>query len=390
MKFHEFYAALFYAKRDILRHKKVFIFITTAIIFATANIIIVNGFMDGIADDLVDNSIEASIGHLNIYPTEDERFIDGTGFKEEKLRSLDRVVSYSSRLATGGTISFNEWDKKVNIIAVDIDNENKVTKLIRKLDKGETLEPGDRNILVSYRLAEDMGLDVGDQTTLIFENGATKIYKVKGISHTGIYELDIDSVFMTKPEAEHQLGISDKASIILVNLDDKEIAEEKKPELMEELGVFKVKTWIEEVEHIVKSMGAWTNFSNMVISVGLIASAISVGVIIYINVIHKRRQIGIMKAIGADNQFIFIVFVIEAMLFGIIGVAGGDILGYYGTRYFETHPFWEPVTQTWFRARFYPYLLYNASIVSFSITMLAGIYPAIVARKTNIIKAIWG
>lgn len=390
MKFYELKAALFYARRDIVKDKKVFLFITAAIIFATANIIIVNGFMDGIANDLVDNSIEASVGHLNIYPKEDDRFIDGVGFKEKKLEAMAGVVAFSSRLSAGGTLTFRDVSTVINIIALDTENEKKVTKLLSKLDAGSTLEANDRDILISYRLAGDMDADVGDEVTIVFENGAVKTYTIKGITHTGIYELDVDTVFMSKTEAQERLGFDDHASIILVKLEDKDLAEAKKGTLMEELGVFKVKSWVEEVEHIVKSMGAWTNFSNMVIAVGLVASAISVGVIIYINVVHKRRQIGIMKAIGSSNSFVFTVFIIEAGLFAIIGVAGGDLLGYFGTKYFETHPFWEPITRTWFRARFYPYLLYNASIVSFVITIFAGIYPAIKARRINIIKAIWG
>jgi putative ABC transport system permease protein len=390
MKFSEIHAAFFYARRDIIKDKKVFFFITAAIIFATANIIVVNGFMDGIADDLVDNSIEASVGHLNVYPKEDDRIIEGVGFKEKKLASMDDVVAFSSRLSAGGTLSFRDMTTSVNMIGVDVENERKITKLLEKLDKGSTLEENDRDILISYRLAEDMEVDVGDDVTIVFENGASRMYEIKGIAHTGIYELDVDTIFMTKAEMNDNLGLDDKASIILVKLTDKDMAESRKQVIMDELGVFKVKTWVEEVEHIVKSMVAWTNFSNIVISVGLVASAISVGVIIYINVVHKRRQIGIMKAIGASNSFVFIVFIIEAGLFAILGVTGGDILGYFATRYFETHPWWEPITRTWFRARFYPYLLYNASIVSFSITIIAGIYPALKARKINIIKAIWG
>jgi len=346
--------------------------------------------MDGIANDLIDNSIETSVGHLNVYPRDDDRFIEGIGFKEQKLASMEDVVAFSSRSYVGGTLSLRDITTTVNIIAVDVENERKITKLLEKLDKGSTLEPDDRDILISYRLAEDMKADVGDDVTIVFENGASKIYKIKGIVHTGMYELDVDTVFMSKTELNQHLDFGDKASIILVKLIDKDMAEAKKLVIIDELGVFKVKTWIEEIEHIVKSMGAWSEFSNMVIAVGLIASAISVGVIIFINVVHKRRQIGIMKAIGASNSFVFIVFIIEAGLFAILGVTGGDILGYYGTRYFETHPFWEPITRTWFRARFYPYLLYNASIVSFGITIIAGIYPALKARNTNIIKAIWG
>lgn len=390
MKSSELKAAFFYARRDIIKDKKVFLFITAAIIFATANLIVVNGFMDGIANDLIDNSIETSIGHLNIYPRDDDRFIEGIGFKEQKLSSMEDVVAFSSRAYSGGTLSFRDITTAVNMIAVDVENEKKITKILEKLDKGSTLEVNDRDILISYRLAEDIKADAGDDVTLIFENGVSRIYRIKGITHTGMYELDVDTVFMSKTELDQHLGSGDKASIILVKLTDKDLAGSKVQVLIDELGVFNVKTWVDEIEHIVKSMGAWTNFSNMVISVGLIASAISVGVIIFINVVHKRRQIGIMKAIGASNSFVFMVFIMEAGLFAILGVAGGDLLGYHATRYFETHPFWEPITRTWFRARFYPYLLYNASLVSFGITILAGIYPALKARKTNIIKAIWG
>jgi putative ABC transport system permease protein len=390
MKFSELYAAIFYAERDIVKDKKVFFFITAAIIFATANIIIVNGYMDGVASDLVNNNIETSSGHLNIYPKQDDRFIEGAFFKEKKLASLADVTAFSSRLYISGTLSFRDKATSVNIIALDAANENKVTKLLEKLDKGSALEANDRNLLISFRLAEDMDADVGDDVTVVFENGASKTYGVKGITHTGIYELDINTIFMTKAEANSQLGFDDKASIILVKLADKDMADAKKQVLIDELGVSKIKTWWEEVEHLVKSTEAWSQFSNVVIAVGLVAAAISVGVIIYINVVHKRRQIGIMKAIGASNSFIFTVFIIEAALFAIIGVAGGDLLGYYGTKYFETHPFWEPFTRTWFRARFYPYLLYNASIVSFGITIIAGVYPAIKASRINIIKAIWG
>lgn len=213
MKLSELKAALFYARRDIVKNKKVFIFITAAIIFATANIIIVNGFMDGIANDLVSNSIETSIGHLNIYPGEDDRFIEGVGFKEKKLSSMDEVVAFSSRLYASGTLSFRDKATAVNIIALDATNEKRVTNLLEKLDRGNTLEANDRDILISFRLAEDMGADAGDDVQVVFENGASQTYRIKGITHTGSYELDVNTVFMAKAEANSRLGFDDKPSM---------------------------------------------------------------------------------------------------------------------------------------------------------------------------------
>ncbi|MFQ6072812.1 MAG: ABC transporter permease, partial [Methanosarcinales archaeon] len=384
-------AVIFYARKDIFKDKKVFFFIVIAIIFATANLIIVNGFMDGMANDLIDNTVESSTGHLNIYPKEEDRFIEGLGLKEKKLKSIGEVVAYSPRLYSSGTISYKERSIAVDLIALDPSKEKRVTNILEKLDKGVAIDQNDKNdILISYRLAEDLNTEVGNSVEVVFESGKTKVYIVKGIVHTGLPEFDASTIIMTLEEANSQIEVNDKASIILVKLSDKNLADTYKQIIMQELGVFKVKTWTEEVEHIVNSMIAWKRFSDTVISVGLIAAAISVGVIVYINVIHKRRQIGIMKAIGANNSFIFMVFVLEAMLFGIIGVLGGDLLGYLGIKYFEKHPFWDAISRTWYSPRFYTYLLYDASIVSFAITIIAGIYPAIKASTINIIKAIWG
>jgi putative ABC transport system permease protein len=96
-----------------------------------------------------------------------------------------------------------------------------------------------------------------------------------------------------------------------------------------------------------------------------------------------------MKAIGAKDSFIFTVFIIEAALFGLIGVSIGDAVGYLGIKYFEANPFYDVIAQAQIRAAYSNYLLYSTTIVSFTVTMLAGIYPAIKASRVDIIRAIW-
>ncbi|CAG1009788.1 MAG: ABC transporter permease [Candidatus Methanoperedens sp.] len=384
-------SALFYSKKDIFKNKKIFLFITVAIMFATANIIIINGFMDGMIKDLADNTVESSLGHLNIYPDPDERFIDGLGIKEEALNSLKEVEAYSPRVSASGVLSFKELSASATILALDPDKERRVTTLLDKLDRGTAINSNDGNaIMVSYRLAEDLKLDTGDEVTLTFENGNTKEYKIKGIIRTGIQEFDSSTVVITLIEARRQLYIENRASAVLVRLSNKEIAEDYKSILMQNLSIENVKTWKEELEYLMSFTEAYKSFSNIISVVGLLVASISVGIIVYVNVIHKKRQIGIMKAIGAKDSFIFTVFIMEALLFGLIGVPAGDILGYLAIKHMEANPFYDAIMMTWISARFGYYLLYNATAVSFAATLLAGIYPAIKASRIDIIKAIWG
>lgn len=384
-------AALFYARKDIFQDKKIFFFIVVAITVATANIIIMNGIMNGMTDDLVDNTVKSSVGHLNIYPEEEDRFVRGLGIKEMSLNEIDAVAAISPRLAGSGTLTKDEHSIGVAILAVDPALDAKVTSMLTKLDEGKTLVSGDRNnILVSNRLAEDFDITVGDDITLVYENGNKRSYNTKGIIHTGVSGTDASTVIMTLDTARREMGLPDVASTILVNLVDKDLADQYKPVVKAELDVSNVRTWGEEVSHIIMSMGEFKRLINTVVSVGLVAAAITVAVVIYVNIVHKRRQIGILKALGMRNRQVFYIFVIEALLMGIIGVLLGDMLGYAGVKYFETHPFYDPVFKEYYRPTFYNYLLYEASAVSLVVSLLAGIYPAMKASSLSIIKAIWG
>ncbi len=383
--------ALFYSRKDITKNKNIFIFIVLAIAFSTANIIVVNGLMEGMINDFVDNTVETSSGHLNLYPKDEDRYINGLGIKEQKLAASKEVVAYSSRISSSGVLSYKELSISTSILAVNPEKERVVTKILEKLDRGKTINSSDKSaILVSYRLAENLKLNVGDDTTLAFENGKVKVYTVKGIVRTGNLDFDASTVIMNADELARQLDLENKASVILIKLSDKMLVEQYKLRIVQELGISNLRTWREEIEYVLSFSAAWKDFTNLISVVGLIAAAVSVGLIIYINVVHKKRQIGIMKAMGAKDSFIFKVFIMEAIIFGLIGVGLGDVLGYFGTKYLETHPFYDAIMQTWIGARFYNHILYTASAVSFSIVVLAGIYPAVKATQIDIIKAIWG
>ncbi len=387
----ELRTAFFFAKRDIIQDKKIFLFLFIAISFGTANVIIINGISDGIVLDLVDNSINANTGDIIIYPNADQQYIEGVGVKEMKLKSMGNVIAYSSRLQFGGVIKQKGISKSVNIIALNPDNEEKVSTILEKVETGKSISSRDSNeVLISFRIQEDLGINTGEDITLTFETGKSKNYNVKGIIHTGIPAIDTNTLYIPIEEAKQQLGMQDRASVILVKLTDKNIAQEYKQIIKNELEVSNVKTWRDEVEYTLSSAATIQQLGNTIVLISLIAANVSVAVIIYVSIINKRKQIGILKAIGVKNTLLVSIFLIEAMFFGITGVIGGDILGYIGIRYLEAHPFYDPLAKDYLGARFGLYLLLRSTVFSFSISLLAGVYPAIIAGKTNLIKAISG
>ncbi len=382
-------AVLFYARKDIEKNKKKFFFIIVTISLVGANMIILNGFMDGYVNDFLERTQETSTGHLNIYPKWGDQYIEGLGIKEQKIENVDGVFAYSPRLSVGGSLSYKEKSKPIKILALDPIKENKVTKLLSKLDSGETLDSNDMySVLVTYRLADELKIKAGNYVTLVFEKGNSKIYLVKGILRTGL-EMDKNTVIMNFEEVTEQLDFNNKASLILVKLNDKAMVEEYKNILSQELSINKIKIWSEEIESVVSSMKSYREIIDTVNAIGLFVAAVTLGIILYINVLYTRREIGILKAIGMKDSQVLSVYLIESLLIGIIGIFIGSILGYLGIKYLEKHPFYDPILG-FVSPHFYGYLIYDAAIVIFFTLMLAALYPVLIASKTNIIKAIWG
>jgi putative ABC transport system permease protein len=382
-------AVSFFARKEIEKNKRTFIFIAIAIAISTANIVIINGSIDGVFNDLIERTLKISSGDVNIYPNEQDKYIDGLGIKELKLETLEGVVASSPRITAGGTLFYKEKFKSIKILALDPQKENRVTILLSKIDSGETLASNDRNgILIPYRLADELKVRVGDEAKIVFENGNTRVFKIKGIQRTGL-AMDTNTVIVNFYTASEQLNLNNKASVILVKLSDKSLADRYKPILKQSLEAGSIKTWGQEIESIVSSAEIEKEIGAAIIAIGLFAATVSIGVMLYINIISKRRQIGIMKAIGMKDSQLLLIYVLEALFLGAIGVLVGNILGYASIKYLEAHPFSDPVFGS-LSPRFYTYLLYDASVETLLTVILASAYPALIAGKMNIIKAIWG
>jgi putative ABC transport system permease protein len=67
-------------------------------------------------------------------------------------------------------------------------------------------------------------------------------------------------------------------------------------------------------------------------------------IVIYINVGHRKRQIGILRAIGVNRNVVLTSYLIQALLYAALGIIfGGIILGYIIKPYFDGHPIDLPI-----------------------------------------------
>jgi len=110
------------------------------------------------------------------------------------------------------------------------------------------------------------------------------------------------------------------------------------------------------------------------------------------SVIEKKRDIGILRAMGTSEKPILKIFMYEGLLIGIIGTLAGIIIGYF-VCYLQIHYNIYPLDPTQYKIDSLPVQIrisdfFFISGVSLLLTFLASLYPAKRAAKVNPIEAI--
>ncbi len=387
----EMKTAAFLAKKDTFKDWKVFALVVVALSFSLLNIVFIQALMNGLVSEIYAQTVDLSTGHIVIEPDEDQEYLYNINSLEQKVETLSGVAGVSSRYVDRALIigSDNESKSSATLIAFTPSKENYVTKLYKKIKAGEFLSDGDGNqILIGKTMATDLELAVGDQAKLVFTNGASKDFRIKGVLDAGMESIDRDTIYITNQEYEKILNVQDRASSVIIRLADINQVERYRYTILP-LTRGEVYTWKTKTESIQRQIESWGMVTAMTTLIGILTAATAIAIIIYINTASKKREIAILKAIGCSNFFVLEIFTIESIFFGLLGILFGNITAFGILGYMANHPMQA-------REGFQIIPVYNsdlaisASIILFMSALVAGLYPSWKAAKTNITKTIWG
>jgi len=151
-------------------------------------------------------------------------------------------------------------------------------------------------------------------------------------------------------------------------------------------------------ETIQQTMDTMTLFLGAIAAISLIVGAVGIANTMFTSVLEKTKEIGIMKAIGAQDKDIMIIFLLNSALIGLIGGLGGVILGYFASTLISS---WGGIGTAvtsgrgggflgGFGSSTYvsPELIIGALLFSVLIGMIAGAIPAYRASKLNPVDAL--
>ncbi|TCV79196.1 ABC transporter permease [Sulfurirhabdus autotrophica] len=255
-----------------------------------------------------------------------------------------------------------------------------------QLSKGRYFKgTGEQGVVVGFAIAQQFKLKPGDDFSV---RGNTM--PVLGIlQETGTKD-DI-AAFIPLPIAQRIYGVTGKVSFISVQVADLEKIEAVSLKIQEVANVAVVsdKQLLSSILSIVGTVGS---AMQAVAAVGLVAAAFGIINTLLTAVYERRREIGIMQAIGCPHRTLFAAFLLESGLYGLIGGLLGIILG--GFAAYLLGPYF--VAQNIFTATLHqaPSLSLDGLTITYALglsialALLAGLYPAYQAAKLSPMEAI--
>ncbi|MFQ6051268.1 MAG: ABC transporter permease [Candidatus Hydrothermarchaeota archaeon] len=380
----------FLITKDLKTNWKMFALLVLAISVGSTTFMVYMGTMKWWERTMIDRTVNIVSGHLIVEPGEDEDYITNVKSVEKKLNLMPGALGESPRINSEGIVIRKTEDERCSILGIIPSKENRVTIISAKIKEGSFITDNDRkSIILGDNLAEKLNAKVGDKVQVIFKNGVERDYKIKGLVHTDLDFIDSGMLILNLDELRDVLGLGDDATEIAIRVTDPEEVDKMKYLVMQQNVHGKVKTWIDKVEFVRALMEQYYLVSLIVGGITLFAASIAVVVMMYITVINRTHEIGILKAIGGRNSFILYVFLGEAILIGILGVIFGNIFGFSVIQYLIFHPMYDPV-YGYFSAVYSVNVALTSSLVTFLTCIIAGTYPAIKASRINIIDAIRG
>ncbi len=365
---------------------------------AFVNLVFVNSLFNGIVQSTNDQVIATTSGNITITPPDKHELFSGAARLLEQVRAVRGVEAASPRTFVPATLSRGEAQGSYQVQAVDPAAERAATSIPGKMSSGSYLGENDTNgIVLGRQLAggpgveEDSGLGVtrvGD-TVVLNIDGVSRPLIVRGIFYTKYAEADRGAFINQKTLEQMMPAMRDRASIVLVKTSRKG-GEQPIVSRLKAAGIDGTfKTW-QQVAGVMSSVAnSFVTINALLTTVGFIIAAVVIFIIVYVDISNKRRQIGILRAIGIKPYLVSSTYILQATIYSLVGVAVGVAL-FFGILipYFKVHPFSIPIGDVSLYVDYIDFIWRGLTVVA--VAIVSALVPALIATRRPILDEIAG
>ena len=353
----EFLVGLRYM-RSRHRHVPLSLIATISLLGVTIGVgtlLIVLGVMTGMEHDLRDKILGFN-PHITV--TSFSGPLDDWRDALERVRTVDGVVRAGPVVYGQAMVAIGRSVSGVVVRAIDPAAGDVVVDVARHMLKGSiealaapqevTLGPEEGGghvqlgpLIVGKELARQLGITVGEAVNVISPLGTPgptgmvpriKRFVVVGVFDSGMYDYDTTLAYMALGDAQKFFDLKDEVSALEVRVRDVYAAGAVARHIEDALGKFpfRARDWTEANRNLFAALKLQTVTSGIVLCLIVVVAAFNILATLTMVVKEKRRDIAIMKSMGASSAAIARLFVMMGALIGVTGTFAGNLLGLFG------------------------------------------------------------
>jgi putative ABC transport system permease protein len=338
------------AFRNIFRQKRRTVLTGLSMVAGFFLAVIFIGWSDGAYNNIIETFTRNRLGHIQIHEKTYlkrpslYKTIDSLSRIEETLLQINEVQSWAPRLFSSGLVSLGDKSAGVQIIGIDPEKETSTTHFDKKVIEGHSFSSSpSHEAIVGKGLAAILNAKINDKIVIISQAAdgsiANDLYSVIGITSSGNDVDDRISFYLNLKDAQellvlngriHEIAltvdrlshVSETAKLIQTNLDD--------PEL-------EVEPWQVFAKSFYQAMQA--DKQGMWIMLVIIIVIVAVGVLntVLMSVLERRREYGLLKAVGTKPREIIKLVLLEVTILAVFSLLLGTILGLGANSFLSSH-----------------------------------------------------
>ena len=306
------------------------------IMLGVATLIVVMAVMNGFRAELLTRILGIN-GHLVVTPV-DMPLEDYA----ELARRIDGVsgVKYAIPLIDGQALAQGNVGSGTGVLVRGIRGEDlsRIALVADNVRQGSLADfDGGEGVAIGRRMAENLGLALGDTITLISPEGDVtplgttprlKGYPVTAIFEVGMSEYDSSIVYMPLPEAQLYFNMEGRVQSIEVYVDNPDAVDALKPKIEEaaQRQIY-MTDWRQRNQTFFSALQVERNVMFMILTLIVLVAALNIISGLVMLVKDKGHDIAILRTMGATRGAILRIFLMTGAAIGVVGTLAGVALG---------------------------------------------------------------
>jgi putative ABC transport system permease protein len=366
---------------------------------AFINLIFINSLFNGVIESNNRQIISFRTGNITMGPANGNEYIQDSDGVTRQVESVSGVKAAAPETDVPGSLQFDGAKGDYSITAIEPEKEKRVTDVSKKMVSGSYLEPRDLDgIIVGDEIAGNKtngarhlsfsGVKVGDRLTLIM-GGQEREFTVRGVFRTKSNQVD-DRTFITRAALDSMAPeFAGRASSIIIRTDKTgtEAATVGRLKAAGVEGTFL--TWQQAAEGLQTLTDSFVTINTLLTVVGFFIAAVTIFIIIYVDITHRRQEIGILRAVGVKSSLVVSTYVLQGAVYSFCGVMVGTAL-YFGIifPYFQAYPFQIPIGDVTLSVSPGDFVFRALTVVA--VAILSALIPSMIATRKSILDDILG